>query len=218
MATGFMTRNSIALLLLLVCPFAAHAVDVALIGVIGEKAAVIAINGGEPKTIRLGQTWSGIKVLAVEKAQATVEIEGKPRLLKLGQHYRSAPVSDARQTATLAADPRGHFFADATVNDHPVRFVVDTGASVVVLSAADAARLGIDWRDAPRANMQTANGRNVGYYVKIDRIRVGGIELRSVDGVVLEQGLGSYGLLGMSFLNRLEMRRDGEKMELIRRF
>jgi aspartyl protease family protein len=217
MATGFMP-NFIALSLLAAFSLAAHAADIALIGVIGDKAAVIAIDGGEPKTIKLGQTWSGVKIVAVEKTRATIEFQGKQRVLALGQHYRSAPVSDARQTATLAADPRGHFFADATVNDHPVRFVVDTGASVVVLSAADAARLGIDWRDAPRANMQTANGRNTGYFVKIDRIRVGAIELRNVDGVILEQGLGSYGLLGMSFLNRLEMRREGEKMELIRRF
>jgi len=195
-----------------------RAADIALIGVIGEKAAVIALNGGEPKTVKLGQTWNGVKIIAVEKTRATIEFEGKQRILALGQHYRSTPVSDARQTATLAADARGHFFADATVNDQPLRLVVDTGASVVVLSAADAARLSIDWRDAPRANMQTANGRNIGYHVKIDRIRVGGIELRNVDGVVLEQGLGSYGLLGMSFLNRLEMRREGEKMELIRRF
>jgi aspartyl protease family protein len=221
MATGFMP-NFIALLLFVACTagwsMRAPAADIALIGVIGDKAAVIALNGGEPKTVKLGQTWSGVKVIAVEKTRATIEFEGKQRVLALGQHYRSAPIADTRQTATLAADARGHFFADATVNDQPLRLVVDTGASVVVLSAGDAARLGIAWRDAPRANMQTANGRNIGYHVKIASIRVGGIELRNVDGVVLEQGLGSYGLLGMSFLNRLEMRREGEKMELIRRF
>jgi aspartyl protease family protein len=96
--------------------------------------------------------------------------------------------------------------------------VVDTGASVVVLSAADAVRLGLDYRKGQRANMQTANGATTGYLVKLETVRVGGIELHNVDGVVVDRGLGSVGLLGMSFLNRLEMRRDGEKMELIRRF
>jgi len=119
---------------------------------------------------------------------------------------------------TLSADPRGHFFADATVNDQPVRFVVDTGASVVVLSAADASRMKLDYRNGRRTAMQTANGATIGYLVKLDRIRVGGIELSNVDGVVIEEGLGPFGLLGMSFLNRVEMRREGEKMELIRRF
>ena len=210
--------NFIALFLLLACALPARAAGVALIGVIGDKAAVIAIDGGEPKTVKLGQTWSGVKVIAVERTRATIEFEGRQRVLSLGQHYRNAAPGDSRQSVTLAADARGHFFADATVNDHPMRFVVDTGASVVVLSGADAARLGLDWRKGPRGNMQTANGPTTGYFVKIDRIRVGGIELRNVDGVVVEQGLGSFGLLGMSFLNRVEMRRDGEKMELIRRF
>jgi len=217
MATGFMP-NFIALLLLLACSFPARAADVALIGVIGDRAAVIAIDGGEPKTIKLGQTWSGVKLVAVEKTRATIEVDGKQRALQLGQHYRSAAASDGRQSVTLAADPRGHFFVDAIVNDQPIRFVVDTGASVVVLSAADATRLGVDWRKGQRGNLQTANGASTGYLVKLAKIRVGGIELQNVDGVVVEQGLGSFGLLGMSFLNRLEMRRDGEKMELIRRF
>jgi aspartyl protease family protein len=220
MATGFMAKNFIALLLLVaaVTPAAAAAADIALIGVIGERAAVLALDGGEPKTVRVGQTWSGIKVMAVDKTRATIEFEGKLRVLQLGQHYRSAPASDARQSATLAADPRGHFFADAVVNGQPVRFVVDTGASVVVLSGSDASRLGIDWRKGSPARMQTANGATTGYHVKLQSVRVGGIELQNIDGVVVEQGLGSFGLLGMSFLNRLEMRREGEKMELIRRF
>ena len=205
-------------MLFLACAFPARAADVALIGVIGERAAVIAIDGGEPKTIKLGQTWSGVKLVAVEKTRATIEVDGKQRALQLGQHYRSAPAGDARQSVTLAADPRGHFFVDAIVNDQPARFVVDTGASVMVLSGADATRLGIDWRKGQRANMQTANGVTTGYLVKLAKVRVGGIEQRNVDAVVVEQGLGSHGLLGMSFLNRLEMRRDGEKMELIQRF
>jgi aspartyl protease family protein len=196
----------------------ARAAEISLIGIIGDKAAVIAVDGGDPKTVKLGQTWNGIRVIAVEKTHATIEYEGRQRVLQLGQHYRGAAAVDARQSVTLAADARGHFFADATVNDQPMRFVVDTGASVVVLSAADAGRLGLDWRKGRPAAMQTANGRTTGYFVKLDKVRVGGIELSNVDGVVVEQGLGTFGLLGMSFLNRVEMRRDGEKMELIRRF
>lgn len=217
MATGFIS-SIIALLLLHAGASAARAADVALIGVIGDKAVVVALDGGEPKTIKLGQTWNGIKVVAVERTRATIEFEGKQRVLALGQHHRSAPANSGRQSVTLAADPRGHFFADATVNNQPIRFVVDTGASVVVLKAADAERMGINWRQGRTAPMQTANGATVGYLVRLQSVRLGGIELQNVEGVVVEQGLGSYGLLGMSFLNRLEMRRDGEKMELIRRF
>ena len=216
MATGFMP-NIIALLLFLACT-PVLAADVALIGVIGDKAAVLAVDGGEPKAVKVGQKWNGVTVLAVEKERATVEIDGKRRVLVLGQHYRGAAPTSDRQSVTLAADSRGHFFADASVNDVPMRFVVDTGASVVVLSAADASRLGVDWRRGPRRMIQTANGATAGYLVKLDKVRVGGIELTNVESVVLEEGLGAVGLLGMSFLNRVEMQRDGQTMTLIRRF
>jgi aspartyl protease family protein len=211
-------RHFICLSLLVSAAALAAADDVALIGVIGDKAAVLAIAGGDPKTVKVGQTWSGVTVVAVTREHATVEVEGKRRELTLGQHYRaSGQIAATRESVTLAADPRGHFFADASVNDIPMRFVVDTGASAVVLSAADALRLGIDWRKGAPRTMQTANGPTAGYLVKLDRVRVGGIELHDVDGVVVEQGPG-VGLLGMSFLNRLDMRRDGDTMTLTRRF
>ena len=216
MATGFMP-NIIALLLFLACA-PALAGEVALIGVIGDKAAVLAVDGGDPKAVKLGQSWNGVTVVAVEKERATVEIDGKRRVLVLGQHYRGAAATSDRQSATLAADTRGHFFAEASVNDVPMRFVVDTGASVVVLAAADASRLGVDWRRGPRRMIQTANGATAGYLVKLDKVKVGDIELTNVEGTVLEEGLGAVGLLGMSFLNRVEMQRDGQTMTLIRRF
>jgi len=216
MATGLMP-NIIALVLFLACT-PARAGEVALIGVIGDKAAVLAVDGGDPRTVKVGQNWNGVTVVAVEKERATVEIDGKRRVLVLGPHYRGASAAPDRQSATLAADPRGHFFAEASVNDVPMRFVVDTGASVVVLSAADASRLGVDWRQGPRRIIQTANGATAGYLVKLDKVKVGDIELTNVDATVLEQGLGAVGLLGMSFLNRVEMQREGQTMTLIRRF
>src|SRR5258706_5442986 len=102
MATGFMP-NFIALLLLLACSFPARAADVALIGVIGDRAAVIAIDGGEPQTIKLGQPWSGVQLVAVEETRATIQGDGKQRALQLGPHYSSAAASDRRQSVTLVA-------------------------------------------------------------------------------------------------------------------
>jgi aspartyl protease family protein len=191
--------------------------EVALIGVIGDKAAVLALDGGEPKTVKVGQSWRGITVLAVEHDRATVEIDGRKRVLERGQHYRGRQVAASRESATLAADARGHFFADGAVNGIPVRFVVDTGATFVSLPRRDAERLGIDYRSGRRGLTQTANGTAPAYLVKLDTVRIGGIELHNVDGLVHENGL-DQALLGMSFLNRLEMQRDGARMTLIQRF
>jgi len=206
----------IAILLSLYCS-AAAAVDVALIGLIGDKAAVVAIAGGEPKTIKVGQTWSGITVISVERGQATVEIEGKRRVLQIGQHYRSGPATASREKVILSADSRGMFHAEGAINGVPVRFMVDTGATFVGMSAREAVRLGIDFQKGRPVMMQTANGRVMNYLIKLDRVRVGDIELNGIEGVVGEQDMPIV-LLGMSFLNRLEMQRDGSSMTLIRRF
>jgi aspartyl protease family protein len=216
MATGFMP-HFIAILLLLLGP-AAWAADVALIGVIGDKAAVVAVDGGDPKTVKVGQKWRGISVIAVERGEATVEIDGKRRVLKIGQHHRtaSAPSSDG-QSVTLAADPRGHFVSQGSINGNPVRFLVDTGATTVALPAAEAQRLGIDYRKGQRGFTNTAGGVVPVYRVRFDSVKLGAIELSGVDGIVIEQGL-DIALLGMSFLNRVEMKRDGQTMVLIRRF
>jgi aspartyl protease family protein len=211
-----MPRNFMVLLLALGAA-SANAADIALIGVIGRKAAVLALDGGDPKTVKLGQTWNGITVLAVEHDSATIEVEGAKRTLALGAHHRGAPTPVSQAAVVLPADGRGHFFAEGQVNGLPVRFLVDTGASMVVLPENDARRLGVAYLSAPKTRVQTAAGAITAYLVTLDRVKVGGIELNAVDGLVVEEGA-RIALLGMSFLNRVEMRRDGDSMTLIRRF
>jgi len=195
----------------------ALATEVGLVGVFPGKAAVLVIDGGEPRSVRIGQKLSGVTVISVEREQAVVEVDGKRRSVALGQHYRTEEAADTRQSVVLAADPRGHFIVEGAINGGSMRLLVDTGASAIALPAADARRLGIDYRKGERGITQTANGNAVAYRVRLDRVKVGTIELSGVDAIVIESGL-EIGLLGMSFLNRLEMRRDGQTMTLIRRF
>jgi aspartyl protease family protein len=215
MATGFMLRHSIALIALLASQQAAAA-DVALIGAFEAKAAILSIDSGPPKTVRVGQSFGGVTVVAVEKDRATVEIDGKRRTLVRGQTYSSGAASGA-QSVTLSAGAGGHFMTDGQVNGGAVRFIVDTGATAIALPASDASRLGIDYRKGPRAVTQTANGQTQVYMVKLDSVRVGGILLQNVDAIVIEQGLG-VALLGMSFLNRVEMKQEAGRMTMTRRY
>jgi aspartyl protease family protein len=224
MPTGFMPRHFIALCVFLACaaaPMVARCADIALIGVIGEQAAIVAVDGGEPRTIKVGQTRAGITVVSIERERATIEVEGKPRVLSLGQHYRSpsslAARSTSGQSVTLAADPRGHFVSEGSINGQPMRFLVDTGATVVAIPAADAVRLGIDYRKGIPGKTRTAGGVVPVYRVMLDRVRLGAIEATAVEAIVIEDGL-DIALLGMSFLNRLDLRQEGRTMTLIKRF
>jgi aspartyl protease family protein len=207
-------RLSLAALALLVPP--AFAADVTLVGLIGAKA-IVAIDGGPPRTLAPGQkTAEGVMLVGTEKDAANFEIDGKKRTLRMGQAYSAAPA--ARQSVTLSADPGGHFIAMGTINGGSVRFLVDTGATLIALSAADARRLGIDYRKGQRGQVQTANGAVAAYRVTLDSVRVGGIEVGNVDAAVSENSGMNVTLLGMSFLNRMEMKREGQSMTLTKRY
>jgi aspartyl protease family protein len=208
--------NIIALLLWFACGLAAAA-DVSLVGVIGGKAAVVVVDDGEPKTVKVGQTWHGVTVLSVDKDSALLEIEGTRRVLQQGQHYRRVAATSDRAQVTLAAGPGGHFVGEGAVNGTPVRFLVDTGATSIALPASFAQRAGIDFRKGEPGLSNTANGLVPVYRVNLDTVRLGAIELQSVEAMVFEAGLNTA-LLGMSFLNRVEMRREGDTMTLTRRF
>ena len=97
--------------------------------------------------------------------------------------------------------------------------MVDTGATMVTISSAYAKSARIPYTAGERGMMQTANGVTAAYKVKLDTVRLGDITLNNVDGVVMENNqLGRFGLLGLSFLNRTEMQRNGDTMTLTRRY
>jgi len=99
----------------------------------------------------------------------------------------------------------GEFVVRARVNDRPVAFLFDTGASMVVLTAEDAARVGIDTRAlAFDVDVVTANGAAKAAPTRLDRIAVGSILLRNVRALVARPGAMSESLLGMSFLENLQ--------------
>ena len=203
----------LALCLAAVLP--AMAADVSFVGAIGDKAAILVIDGGAPRTLKVGQKSGPVTVVSVERERAVVDIEGEQRTLLRGQHYQTG--SGDRQSTVLAADGRGHFISEGSINGKPVRFVVDTGATVVALPASEAVRLGIDYRKGRPGTTRTAGGVVPVYRVTFDTVKIGGIELHAVDGLVIEQGL-DIALLGMSFLSRVEMKNEGQTMTLLRRF
>lgn len=213
-----MKRNCIAgLALFLAAVGPAAATDVNVVGLFGGKA-VVSINGAQPRTMSIGQkSPEGVTLVAVDRETATFEIDGKRRTLKMGQAYASVGAASGSGSVTLKADGRGHFVTSGQVNGGSVQFLVDTGATVVALPAADAKRLGLEYIRGERGIVQTAGGPTPAYRIKLDTVRVGDITVHGVDAVVLEGGL-AIALLGMSFLNRTEMKRDGETMVLIKRF
>lgn len=198
---------------------AATATDVNVIGLFRGKAVVV-VNGGKPRTLSAGEaTPEGVKLVSVDTELALLEIDGKRRSLGMGQSISvAAPSTGGRAQATLAADARGHFLTTGQINGQSVQFLVDTGASMISMNASEARRLGVNYLKGERGYASTANGPAAVYKVRLDSVRVGDISITDVEALVHDGNALPLVLLGMSFLNRVEMRRDGPTMTLIKRF
>jgi len=146
-----------------------------------------------------------------------VEVGGKKRPLRVGQHAVGVPTGDGQGRIVLNADGQGHFYATGTVNGVSVRFLVDTGATMISLGAADARRMGLDPARGVRAMTNTANGQAMVTKVQLDTVRIGDITLNNVDALIHQSDL-PMALLGMSFLNRMDMQRDGSTLTLKKRY
>ena len=197
----------------------AYATSVTVVGLFPGKA-VLTIDGSAPRTIAVGaKTPEGVKLLGLDSSGATVEVDGRRQRLSIGETAASnggASVGGA-QEVNLTADSRGHFVTTGSVNGATVTLMVDTGASMVAMGLSDAQRAGIDLKNARAGYSQTANGVAQMWVVKLKSVRVGDVLLYDVDAAVMATDMPIV-LLGMSFLNRMEMKRDGERMTLKRRY
>lgn len=203
---------------LLLCLMSAgvQAADVALVGLLPGKALVV-IDGGKRQSLAVGErTAEGVRLAAIEAGAAVFEIEGKQRRIRIGQSVVST-ASAERPATTLTADVRGHFITNGSINGVTMRFLVDTGATFIALGASDARRARIDAAKGTPAMTMTANGAVRVWRVKLASVKLGGISLSDVDATVHEQDMPVV-LLGMSFLNRMEIRRDGQSMTLTQRY
>lgn len=171
------------------------------------------INGSAPRAMSVGQEYQGVKLIAIQGDSVQLEVDGKRRTLKVGQNAVGAESSGANARAVLIADGQGHFQTHGSINGRAVRFLVDTGASLVSMGESDAKRLGLDLEHAERGMSNTANGMVTTYRLRLESVKVGDITLNNVEASVLPQNM-PFVLLGMSFLNRTRMERNGDTMTL----
>ncbi|GHU13038.1 hypothetical protein AGMMS50225_22300 [Betaproteobacteria bacterium] len=195
---------------------AEHALAVS--GIFGKKA-VLVINNGPPRTLSIGQTSpEGVKLLAIDAPVVTVEIDGERLRLRLGEQVVQQEGRNTNGEVSIYADDKGMFSTDGQINGQPIKFVVDTGATVVAIGQSDAQRLKIDLKRATPAHSQTAGGIREISMVKLNSIKVGSIQLHNVDAAVLKDDDLPYALLGASFLRRTEMKREGNHMQLKKKY
>jgi aspartyl protease family protein len=190
---------------------AAQATTVMVMALEQDRAQLL-VNGAAVRQLRAGQTSpEGVRLVGADRNQAVIEVDGRTLELRLGQSTVAS--------AELKADARGHFVTAVWINGVETRAMIDTGATAVALSNDEAARLGIRYVGQPRVQIGTAGGVKTAYRVNLASVRVGGVTLTNVDALIFEGGREQLPitLIGMTFLNGVDMRRVGDTLTLTRR-
>jgi len=200
------------------CP-PALAQTVGLSGMLGGKALIL-VDGGTPKTVAVGDTYKGVKIISTQGDQAVVEIAGKQHMLRVGDapaNVGGAGAGPGGNRIVLTAGSGGHFYTLGQINGKSVQMVVDTGATVVSVTVQEAQRMGLAYKSGEMVQMSTANGVIPGWHIKLSAVKVGDVTVHGVDAIV-SSGSMPYVLLGNSFLTHFQMTRANDQMVLEKRY
>ena len=200
---------------------ASHALAETKVNIVGlfNGKAVLIINDGKPRTLSAGQTSEGVKLIAADSKMATLQIEGKIKQLGMGQAVSLSDNSTSSSpTVTLYSNSQGHFVSECLINGVALKFLLDTGATTVALNSGDAKFANIDYKRGRPVQIATANGVVNGYQMTLASLKVGAITLNQVEASILEGGSPAIVLLGMSALNRLDMKRQDIALTLTKKY
>lgn len=219
---GLLKTISWLLVALLVCiyPAAGWAIkDIHVVALFKDR--VMVMIDGKQRLLRSGDSSpEGVRLVSADSVGAVFEYQGRTLERRLdGRVHAAAESPQGRDDVLIFRDRRGMFKTVGSINGLPVGFLVDTGASSVAMNSTQARRLGIDFRvQGEPTYVTTASDVTRAYQLKLDVVKVGAIQLRNVTAVVLDGAQPTEVLLGMSFLGRVAMINESDKLILRRKY
>ena len=193
---------------------AAGAQSVSMAGSLGSRALLVI--DGKPRQIAIGSTIDGVRLVSVSSNDAVIEVKGQRITLLLGgspANLGGAASEGTGDKIVLTSVSGGHFVTTGTINGRTVRFVVDTGATNVTMSQSEAEAIGLDYKNGERGLTSTANGPVPAYRVSLAAVRIGDVQVYNVQATVLPAPM-PFILLGNSYLDRFQMRRENDRLTL----
>lgn len=197
-------------------PGAAAAVDQVIVTGLFKDRAILDVDG-TTRLLSAGMTSpEGVKLVSANSREAVLEINGVTQTYVLGEHIREQYTPAAPGASiTIAPDGQGMYQVAGSINGFQVSFLVDTGATFISLNRPTARRIGLNYKlDGTESRSTTASGVVAIWLVRLDRVRIGDIELRDVPASVHDADFPDVTLLGNSFLQRLHLDRQGPLLKL----
>jgi aspartyl protease family protein len=196
------------------------AIDKIVINGLFKDKAIVSIDGKQ-RVLKKGKASpEGALLIQSNSKEAIIEINGEQNTYTLGTEIgNSFKAPTGGKKLILTPDSSGMYNVSGSINGSHVSFVVDTGATLVSMNGNLAKKLGIDYKlNGKESVSYTASGKDKVYIVDLKKVKVGEIELRNVKGAVHEGSFPVTTLLGMSFLGKLDMKREGRIMELQKKY
>jgi aspartyl protease family protein len=180
-----------------------------------KDGAVVSIDG-ERKTLRVGQSHGGVTLLSAYSRTATFEVDGRQLVLGLSRRIGTNFQEPVKPVVTIERNAQLQYQTTASINGRQVQVMVDTGANVVALSSQQAGNMGIDYRTGIPARVETASGVVNAWVVTLRSVSVGNIRVQNVQASVVEGRFPATILLGMSFLQHVDLSENNGVLSLSR--
>jgi aspartyl protease family protein len=207
--------GSMLLTFLLLLPVMAGAADSVRVVALFPDKAMVEVDGHN-RLLRVGErSPEGLLLISADAHEAVIEVDGKRDTYLPGSRIGGTFSTPQKREVRITRDSDGSYNTVGSINGQIVNMLVDTGASSIAMSEVQAKRLGIPyWLDGEKMGVQTASGYARAYGVTLKRVQVGEITLHDVAAVVVEGDNPTSVLLGMTFLNRVDLEHQGNVMVL----
>ncbi len=200
------------LIAILLMPTSSAAAEIEVTGLFSD-AAMLTING-KPFFLRNGQSQDGVTLIDADSREAVIDNEGETVTVSLSQKIGTSFKPAEKVQVHIAMSDNHQYIVHGSINGKPVRYLVDTGANVVAMNSKTASALGISLEKAKKVRSVTASDETESMLVTVAEMRVGEIRRNNVAAVVIPGEFPRDVLLGMTFLNHVEITENAGLMVL----
>lgn len=208
----------IAISLLLGLPSPLQAAARVEVQALMADAALLRINE-QQHLLRSGQrSPEGVLLVSADPRRAVVEIDGRRTELTLSQRIAGSFTATDQAEVRIERNAHRQYLTTIEINGRRTVALLDTGATSMAVSGAQARALGIDYRSGTPGQVSTAGGVFPAYRVQFEKVSVGGIAVSFVPATVIEGDYPEVVLLGMTYLQHVGMREDNGVMYLRQKY